>query len=275
MDTVSSEGDADLHSGPVLSGRGVCECVGSDGDSINNLVGKVKESRLDAASHGRVSVGGGKGNGDGGVLLSELTGESQGKGLVNKVSLAGLTGGVDGVDVRSSTEKGDGLDLLHSRNTSVGAGVKAVVTVGALTGGTVDSSPSTVADAGTAAIGLPVVVGDGADGTNPDSVPSSHAGDVIVRMPGIVSIIVLVEDTSEGQLVHLGAGSMSAAVIGAGLATASLALVSAEALALSKLTVADSLSGTLSILVGASLLVGGINPGKLKRAETCCEWRWG
>tara|TARA_B110000967_G_scaffold151592_1_gene155681 strand:+ start:663 stop:848 length:186 start_codon:yes stop_codon:yes gene_type:complete len=60
---------------------------------------------------------------------------------------------------------------------------------------------------------------------------------------------------------------MSGARVRAGLASAPLALVSAEALALSNLAVADSLSCALGVVVGATLLVRGVNPSELERAE--------
>ena len=267
VDTRSSKSNPDLDSGPVLSGSGSHEDYGTGGDSVDDLVGKVKQRGCDPSGKGGMSAGGGQSQGHGGVRLSELTGETQGEGLVNKVTLAGRRRSVDGIVVGSSRDQCDGLDLRCGRNGSVGTGGKGVISLGAHAGSAVDSAPAGIASAGTGAVGVPVEVCGRAHGANTNSVVSSHGGNVVVRMPGVIPVEVLVEDRSKGELVHELASSMSGARVRAGLASAPLALVSAEALALSNLAVADSLSCALGVVVGATLLVRGVNPGELERAE--------
>jgi hypothetical protein len=60
---------------------------------------------------------------------------------------------------------------------------------------------------------------------------------------------------------------MSRAVVGAGGALASFALISIEALALTGATVAHTTSSTLSILVATSVLIGSIDPSELERTD--------
>jgi hypothetical protein len=57
------------------------------------------------------------------------------------------------------------------------------------------------------------------------------------------------------------------AVVGAGSALASLALVAGEALAVASLSVAKTSTGTLGVLVAITVLIRGINPGYLERAN--------
>jgi len=58
------------------------------------------------------------------------------------------------------------------------------------------------------------------------------------------------------------------AVIGAGSSGAGTTLVAREALALTRVTVANTTVGALGILVARAKLVGGINPSDVERADT-------
>jgi hypothetical protein len=62
---------------------------------------------------------------------------------------------------------------------------------------------------------------------------------------------------------------VAGAVVSATLPGAGLSGISGKALALSGLAVADSLSSALGVLVKASGLGGGVDPGKLVRAGAC------
>jgi len=60
---------------------------------------------------------------------------------------------------------------------------------------------------------------------------------------------------------------VSGAIVGAGAASASLALVAGEALTVPSLTVANATVRALRILVTVHVPVGRVNPSKLKRAD--------
>ena len=60
---------------------------------------------------------------------------------------------------------------------------------------------------------------------------------------------------------------MSGAIVGAGAASASLALVAGEALTVPSLTVADATIGALCVIVTVHVPVRRVNPSKLKRAD--------
>jgi hypothetical protein len=134
--------------------------------------------------------------------------------------------------------------------------VHDVVSRGAHPGSAVDSGPSSVADAGTGAVGVPGGISGRDDGTVSEATVSIGT-----------SIVVISPDGSESELVLVLAGSVSGAVVRAALAATSLALEATEALALASLTVADSLTGALRVKVGKSGLVGGSGPGELVGAE--------
>ena len=72
---------------------------------------------------------------------------------------------------------------------------------------------------------------------------------------------------TEGHVLDVFAGSVATAIIGAGGTGTALTLVTIEALAFACSTIAKTSAGALSVLVELSLLVGGINPGKLERAH--------
>ena len=162
--------------------------------------------------------------------------------------------------IGSSRDEGDGLNLGNSSLRSVGAEGHDIVPVGAHAGCTVDSRPPSVADTSACAVRIPGEVTPGDGGARTQSFVGCSA-----------SIIVVSKDGSEGKLIHVLTRTVAGATVGAGLASASLSLKASKAFTLTSLTVANSLTGTLGIVVGGATLIRSSGPRELKWTETKIE----
>lgn len=270
VDGGSGESDHDDEGGGVGDGYGGNRDAAVRA-ATDDLVGESLEGSVDISSNisKAGSVSGGKLDGDGGEGLVHLGGEGEREGLASEIGKSGLGVLSTGPGARSDTsrvlatggssgEKGDGLDLRDRGDTSVGTEVHDVISVGAHAGGAVDSVPPSITHTGTGAVSVPVVGGGGDDTANAKLAQGVGGG-----------VVVLVEDSSEGKLVHVLASSVPRARVGAGLAAAGLALKPAKASALSSLTVAHTLGGALSVGVSRAGACGGVSPRELEGAEAC------
>lgn len=93
---------------------------------------------------------------------------------------------------------------------------------------------------------------------------------VVGRAVSIAAEVLLVPVRIHGHEIHVLdvlTGTMSGALVGAGGAVASLALVALEALTHARAAVANAAAGTLSVAVKLSGLIGGVDPSQLERAN--------
>jgi hypothetical protein len=74
--------------------------------------------------------------------------------------------------------------------------------------------------------------------------------------------------TGVAKILNILASAVPRAVVGTRGTLATLALVTLEALTFSGLTIADTLTGTLSVLVVGTSISRGVYPGKLEGADT-------
>jgi len=110
-------------------------------------------------------------------------------------------------------------------------------------------------------------VGDAAATTGASAgvgIQLGRAGEVLVLVAGAVTTV----DEVASELLDVLTGTVAGAALRAGRTTAALALVAIEALALTRLAVADALVAALSVVVGLVGAIGGISPGEGEGAGT-------
>lgn len=212
---------------------------GGDFAVIDNLVRQVKKGQSDII--GEVS---GKGtriieyNRESGESLIQSGNESQCEGFASE----GAQDAILGLENKSL----DMVLLLQEKVFTISQGIGSVR---AESLGTINVSVLSITDAPTGLGLVPPVVG----GT--------------VRITAEVFLIPVRVHSHEIHVLDVLASTMSRALVGAGGAVASLALVALEALTQARAAVANTAAGALSVAVKLSSLVGRVNPSQLKRAD--------
>jgi len=141
--------------------------------------------------------------------------------------------------------------LVLNSHITINSGIHHIIPVGAKAFGAINITILGIANAGTSLLVVPLIQAKGLN--------------VLDKLTLLVTIERRVSITKRLNVL---AGTVTRAIIGAGGSLASFAFVSLEALALTGLTVADSLVGTFSILVEIIVAIRCINPGKFEGADT-------
>ena len=188
-------------------------------------------------------------DGDGGEFLSHLGSESQSERLIVESSVGGIngktsSGGNKSIIGSSTFSEGDQLLLVKKGVTGISSGGEVVVSEWANLGSAVNSGPGGITDTGTRS------------GRIPSSGDRGWSLSTNSKSTGVV-----VEDGGIGKFLHVFASTMSGAIIWTDLSGTSLSGESSQTGALSGLSVANSLGGTLSVLMDVSGSGRGINPG--------------
>jgi hypothetical protein len=250
LHVVTGEGHKEikLEGGNVLgfsgggSLAGTCHSgLGSDGDTINNLIGEHQESKLHIVRELIVveTIGVAHHNGDGGEGLVQL-------GLERKSECLR----VDVLSLNLREVELDSLDVLVKGQVLVNSVVQDIVAVRAHSLGAVKVAIQGIAHASTLLVAVPIVVGEG------------------LRLHEEALLGIIVPGGSVVKVFDVLAGTVAGAVVGAGSALAALTLVAIEALALTRVTSADTSARALQVLVEVAVDIGGINPRDLVGAHS-------
>lgn len=249
LDRVTREGNSKLNTV-------VDTVVGSDNfsgntDTGDDLVGEGKKSKLDIVSKvGELSSSSVHSNGDGGEGLVQLGAERKSESLT--IELSSEITAVLGVILSDELKS---LDLVLVSIKEHLTLVEDISGIGAHALGAISISPLRIAEAATGLSLIPTVVVEGVGRVSP-AVTSGRGVDGVSKRTGVAKILNVL------------ASAVTGAVVGARGTLATLALVTLEALAFSGLTIADTLTGALSVLVVGTRISRGVYPGKLEGADT-------
>jgi hypothetical protein len=231
LDGIASESDLDINN----SGT---DPLAGHLDSIDDFVGQVQQSKVDIVNkicHVPII----EHNGDSGKSLIESGGEGQSEG--SEVEVA---------HVHHAGDESQGLHLVLGGHQQVVANRKNIVSVRAHSLGAVNIAVGGIAQAAAGLAGVPVVVVEGNFAT------------CEVHQLGRIPL------SRVGEIIHILAGSVARAIIGASGSLARFAFKPVEARALASASVAYTSSGALGIFMESSQRIGSINPCELKRTNS-------
>jgi len=210
--------------------------LGGHSHTINHLVGKHHKGKLNVV--GKFSM----------IKVIRVTHHKwdSSEGLV-KLGLEGHSKGlaVDIGSLHSGEVELEELDVLVQDQVLVDTSVQNIVTIGAHSLGAINIAVQGIADTSALLMSVPTVVVKGL------GVSMESSGLVVV--PGGLEV----------QVLNVLAGTVTRAVIGAGSSLAALALIAIKASTFTSVTLADTTTRALQVLVEVTIEIRSINPGNL------------